>query len=53
MSKYLSHGNSKVTKIDVDKFKIIDVWKHNLNEEMENIMKIVEKYNYISMVSPK
>ena len=39
MSKYLSGGNNKITKIDTEKFNIIDVWKHNLKEEMENILK--------------
>eukprot|EP01080_Neovahlkampfia_damariscottae_P008213 gene8213-38_t len=49
MSKYLSNGNNKITKIDTEKFNIIDVWKHNLKEEMNNILKIVDKYNYVSM----
>jgi hypothetical protein len=29
---------------------IQEVWKHNLKEEMLKIMKVLEKYNYISMV---
>lgn len=31
-------------------YDIREVWAHNLEEEMENIREVVEKYPYISMV---
>jgi len=31
---------------------ICEVWAHNLEEEMNRIRDIVEKYSYIAMVSP-
>jgi hypothetical protein len=33
--------------------KIIDVWADNLEDEMEYIRQVVEKYPYIAMVSLK
>lgn len=39
----------ETTKIDTNKIKIIDVWKHNLEEEMEYIANILNEYNFISM----
>ena len=31
--------------------EIRDVWAHNLEEEMEKVREIVEKYPYVAMVS--
>ena len=30
---------------------IVDVWKHNFDDELRRIRVLVEQYNYISMVS--
>lgn len=35
----------------VHKGRIRDVWKSNLQEEMETLRRLVDKYPYISMVS--
>jgi CCR4-NOT transcription complex subunit 7/8 len=35
----------------VNKGRIRDVWKSNLQEEMETLRRLVDKYPYISMVS--
>ena len=33
--------------------RIREVWAHNLDEEMQTLRELVEKYPYISMVSSK
>ena len=33
--------------------RIREVWSHNLNEEMQTLRELIEKYPYISMVSRK
>lgn len=38
---------------DTSNIKIIDVWEHNLEEEMEYIRHLIDKYPYIAMVGYK
>jgi CCR4-NOT transcription complex subunit 7/8 len=35
----------------VNKGRIREVWKHNLQEEMDTLRRLVDQYPYISMVS--
>ena len=37
-------------KTEVNKIQIVDVWAHNLHEEMQTIINLVEKYPCIAMV---
>jgi hypothetical protein len=37
-------------KPELKNIQIVDVWAHNLEKEMENIIKLVEKYPCIAMV---
>lgn len=40
-------------KKKMPEFKIADVWSDNLEEEMEKIRQLVDKYPYIAMVKKK
>jgi CCR4-NOT transcription complex subunit 7/8 len=40
------HGGRAI----LNKGRIREVWKHNLQEEMETLRRLVDKYPYISMV---
>ena len=43
--------SSKMPGSSVPEYGIVDVWAHNLEEEFTKIRKVVQKYNYVAMVS--
>ena len=43
-------ASGKFTTADGKTIEIRDVWAHNLEEELENIRDIIEKYPYVAMV---
>ena len=50
------HGNNSASSglfktVDGRTIEIRDVWASNLEEEMEHIRDIIEKYQYVAMVS--